>query len=109
RRVGDAAPFGRYVASDDLRTAREGNAFSNAEHNTQDEERGEPAGKAHQESAPGPQKDASRHQFVDRETVAQPTGKELHRRIDPEEGREGDSVRLRGQPESVLHLRSCPS
>ena len=53
----------------------------------------------------GPQHDAAGDQPVDGEAVAQPTGEQLDRRVDPEEGRDGQPEFGRGEPELALHQR----
>ena len=50
-------------------------------------------------------RNAAGHQFVDGEAIAQPAGEQLHRGVDPEEGREGDAEGFVGQAELALHQR----
>src|SRR5512139_676422 len=47
RRIGNAAPFGRNMPGDDLRTAGKGDAFADPKHDPEYEERGESPGKSH--------------------------------------------------------------
>ena len=64
-----------------------------------------PPGEAHQQRASAHSRDSGGHQLVDGEAVAQPTGEQLHRRVDPEEGREDKSIVLLGKAEVILHQR----
>ena len=46
-----------------------------------------------------------RHQPVNREAIAQPAGEQLHRRVNPEEGRDRRPELGRGKPKLALHQR----
>ena len=105
RRIGNPAPFGGNVPGDDLGASREGEALADAEHDAEHEERHEPADEPHQERARGPHQDAAGEQFVDGEAVAQPAGEQLHRRIDPEESGDGETVGFVRKAELALHQR----
>src|SRR5205814_9445603 len=68
--------------------------FTDAEHDPQHEQREKAARKSHQQRARSPDQDSGCEQLVNREAVAQPTGEQLYRRVDPEEGGNGEAVIL---------------
>ena len=93
------------MPGDDLGAPREGDALANAEHHPKHEQGSEPAGECREQRAPRPQQNAQPEQSIDRKSVAQSSGKQLHGGIDPEEGREGDAVGFGREPEFPGHQR----
>src|SRR5205085_10106588 len=104
--VGGAAAVWSDMPGDDLRASREGDAFADAEHDPKHEQRSEAADKPHQQGASRPQEDANRHQPVNREAIAQPSREQLHRRINPEESGEGETVGFFRQAKLGFHFGS---